>query len=449
MPFEILDTFSLPGDPLKPNDDAFGHADNAAVVIDGATSLGEPLMPGDSDAAWIAHFGARRLIAHVQGGDAPQDALRHTLADAKKSFEALRRRAPEGKWEMPFASMAFAFEASEGFDFLWFGDCAGLLHRAPDAVETLGESLAAKQREAQNVAKLAKASGLSPVGTGGNRPEFLPALRQARERLNTVGKWVFSPDPEAAEHVGQRRVAAPKGSILLLASDGFPGAGHRLRSPHTAHTLMHKAIAKGLGILADELREIEDADPQGHKHPRFKKSDDANRGAAEAGVIGRRLFAFFVWGSPPTKNSSLPGLSGRPIFREHENWVARMKRAMTEGVEFYLFPASSVACAIAANGQHQRRHRIDHQRSRDGAEKILGADGRATTGARLSGGGAGCKARAAPSPRASRTSRPAAPPLPRRAAPPSARPSPPRSGAVRHAPPCRPGCSPRRRCSRS
>ncbi|MEI9887372.1 MAG: hypothetical protein WDN08_12880 [Rhizomicrobium sp.] len=38
---------------------------------------------------------------------------------------------------------------------------------------------------------------------------------------------------------------------------------------------MDKAVAKGLGILADELREIEDADPQGHKHPRFKKSDDA------------------------------------------------------------------------------------------------------------------------------------------------------------------------------
>ena len=54
MPFEILDTISLPGNPLKPNDDAFGHLDGAAVVLDGATSLGDPLMPGDSDAAWVA-----------------------------------------------------------------------------------------------------------------------------------------------------------------------------------------------------------------------------------------------------------------------------------------------------------------------------------------------------------------------------------------------------------
>ena len=71
MPFEILDTISLPGDPLKPNDDAFGHAENAAVVIDGATSLGDPLMPGDSDAAWLAHFGARHQSGSAQESAGP------------------------------------------------------------------------------------------------------------------------------------------------------------------------------------------------------------------------------------------------------------------------------------------------------------------------------------------------------------------------------------------
>ena len=91
MPFETLETLSLPGDPLKPNDDAFAHTDNAAVVLDGATSLGDPLMPGESDAAWIAHFGARRLMAHMRDGEAPREALRYALADAEKSFKGLRR----------------------------------------------------------------------------------------------------------------------------------------------------------------------------------------------------------------------------------------------------------------------------------------------------------------------------------------------------------------------
>lgn len=273
MSFEILDTLSIPGDPLKPNDDAFGHAPNAAVVLDGATSLGEPLMPGDSDAAWIAHFGARRLIAHVKDGDAPVDALRHTFEDAKKSFEALRKRPMREQWELPFASMAFAFAAPGGFDFLWYGDCAGLLHRPDNTVAVLGESFEAKKRESSGAAKLAKQQGVAPA-SGANLPEFLPALRMQRSKLNSGKKWVFSPEPRAADHVNSRRVAAPTGATLLLASDGFLALATDY-GRYTAHTLMEKAMARGLGILADELREIEDADPQGRKHPRFKKSDDA------------------------------------------------------------------------------------------------------------------------------------------------------------------------------
>jgi hypothetical protein len=272
MPFEILDTISIAGDPLKPNDDAFGHAETAAVVIDGATSLGDSLMPGESDAAWLAHFGARRLIAHVRDGNAPHDALRHALADAQKSFEALRRRAPAENWEIPMASMAFAGEAEGGFDFFWYGDCAGLLVIG-DTVEVLGESFAHKASEAERAAKLAREMGRAPA-SGSNLAEFLPALRKSRNTLNTGTHWVFSPDVRAAEYVSHARVAAPQGATLLLASDGFLALTTDY-GRYTPHTLMHKAMAKGLGILADELREIEDADAQGHKYPRFKKSDDA------------------------------------------------------------------------------------------------------------------------------------------------------------------------------
>ncbi|HEX4303310.1 MAG TPA: hypothetical protein VHZ78_10985 [Rhizomicrobium sp.] len=273
MPFEILDTLSLPGNPLKPNDDAFGHAESAAVVLDGATSLGDPLMPGDSDAAWVAHFGARRLMAHIRDGEAPLAALRFTLADAKKSFEALRRYAPKEKWQTPTASMMLAADTLSGFDALSFGDCVALVQRPDDTVEIVGEAFDKKAAESKRVAKLAKESGLAPAGDT-NRPEFLGALRAARNRVNSGRHWAFSPDPQAADHVAQHSIAAPRGTVVLLASDGFLAIASDY-GRYTAHTLMAKAIAKGLGILADELREIEDADPQGHKHPRFKKSDDA------------------------------------------------------------------------------------------------------------------------------------------------------------------------------
>lgn len=273
MPFEILDTLSLPGDALKPNDDAFGHIGDAAVVLDGATSLGDPLMPGDSDAAWIAHFGARRLMAHVRDGEAPKDALRYALADAEKSYAALRRREPQAQWEMPFASMAFAVECEAGFDFLWFGDCAGLLRHEEGKFDVLGHSFVSKAREAKGAAKAASDLKRAPVVEGSLEP-YLPLLRSERNRMNSGKRWAFSPDPRAAEHVLQSKVRVAKGSHLLLASDGFLA----LVSDYGAHTperLFERALKKGLGALGEELRTIEEGDPEGRKFPRFKKCDDA------------------------------------------------------------------------------------------------------------------------------------------------------------------------------
>jgi len=37
MSFEFIDALTLPGNPAKPNDDAFAQNENAAVVFDGAT----------------------------------------------------------------------------------------------------------------------------------------------------------------------------------------------------------------------------------------------------------------------------------------------------------------------------------------------------------------------------------------------------------------------------
>ena len=270
---EILDSLSLPGDAAKANDDAFGHVDGAAVVFDGATSLGESLLPGPSDAAWIAHFGARRLMAHMREGDAPQDALRHALEDAEKSFAGLRRRAPKEKWEIPTASMMFVSETAEGFEARWFGDCAALVKRPDTAIEVVGEAFDKRARESQRVARISKERNLAPTA-GIDRAEYLPALRAARNHVNSGRHWAFSPDHRAADHVESQIVAAPRGAILLLASDGFLAAASDY-GLYDAQTLVDAAQAKGLAAIGAEIRACEQADSLGIRFPRFKKSDDA------------------------------------------------------------------------------------------------------------------------------------------------------------------------------
>jgi serine/threonine protein phosphatase PrpC len=273
MNFDQLEYLSLPGDTAKANEDAFGYGGNAALVIDGATPLGDGLMPGPSDAAWIAQFGARRLMAHLRDGDGARKALRAALGDAQKSFEALRRHEPEEMWQMPCASMMLAVEGEDGIEFLWFGDCAALVRQGDQPVTVVGETFDKRAAEAKRAQALAKEKNVSPAANL-SRAEFLGSLRASRNRINSGNNWLFSPDVKAAAHVSRRVMKVQSGGELLLLSDGFLA----LASDYGAYSpdsLMAAALSKGLAALGEELRAIEADDGGGDKFPRFKKSDDA------------------------------------------------------------------------------------------------------------------------------------------------------------------------------
>jgi hypothetical protein len=272
--FALVQSFSIPGDPEKVNDDAFQVEEEAAAVFDGATGLGDSLMPGPSDAAWIAQFGVRRVMSHLRDGDAPIEAVRRALEDTKTSFGGLRRRAPTERYEIPYASMMLAVAQDDGLQALWFGDCAMLVQRPDGETEIVGEALEKRAAEAKRARMLADAKGLPPVGAL-SRAEFTPFIRTARNLVNTDrGGWLFSPEPRAADHVATATVAAPPGTHLLLCSDGFLV----LASDYGAYDgagLMCAALEKGLAALGDEVRVIEKDDADGRRFPRFKQSDDA------------------------------------------------------------------------------------------------------------------------------------------------------------------------------
>ncbi len=298
MSLTLLDQLSLPGDPAKPNEDALAHLDRAALVLDGATPLGPSLLPGASDAAWIAQFGARRLAAHLADGDAPQDALRYALTDAEKSFAGLTREPIREKWQTPCASMMLVCDplrpshlggatgtspasanARGGggpeprvFEFLWFGDCAAIVEQ-DGQLEAVGETLEKREAEAARARMVAQMAGMS-AASGIDRPQIEPLLRAARNRINSGRNWLFSPDARAAGHASRHMMSLQAGATVLIASDGFLA----LVSDYGAYDmqgLIAGAKDKGLAALGRQLREIEDADPLGETFPRFKKSDDA------------------------------------------------------------------------------------------------------------------------------------------------------------------------------
>jgi len=274
MRFELLDSLTIPGNPAKPNDDAFGHVERAAIVMDGATGLGESLMPGESDAAWLAHLGVKLLMVFMRAPISPRLALNAVFNQVEYAYVTGRRRAPADTWETPFASMMFVAENAKGFEALSFGDCAALVKRPGAAIEILGEAFEKRALEASRVARLARARGMNPAGNV-NRPEFLEALRKARNFVNTEkGHWLFGPDAAAADHVAIKQIDAPAGTIVLLTTDGFLALASDY-GRYDAEGLIAAAQAKGLKALGEELRTVEAGDPEGVAYPRFKTSDDA------------------------------------------------------------------------------------------------------------------------------------------------------------------------------
>jgi hypothetical protein len=274
MPFEIVESLSLPGDSSKPNEDAFAAEPFAAVVLDGATMVSENLMPGRSDAAWISSFGVRRLMAHLKDGASPRAALRHALADAERSFVGLRRRAPQAPWEYPLASMVLAVPAEDGFDLLWYGDCAALMLLPDGSTSVVGPALERKAGETSAAQRFLDETGLAPVEAL-NGDKYLPLFRAGRDKVNTsAGEWVFSPVAAASEHTFRARYRAPVGALLLLCSDGFLALASAYDAIPTS-ALVAAARDEGLKALGDRLRAVEESDPEGRNYPRFKKSDDA------------------------------------------------------------------------------------------------------------------------------------------------------------------------------
>ncbi|MFA6123558.1 MAG: protein phosphatase 2C domain-containing protein [Sphingomonas sp.] len=264
MRFDLLQSISLAGDIAVANDDRTGSSDVLAWVIDGATDLGESGLVGSrGGAAWLA---LEADAAFAAAGDASIDAIcKGVFARLARRFAAQRTRAPIAAWELPSASFLAARVGKDGLACRWLGDCAGLLKRG-DTVERIGPP-ASKDDENASAAALAE-HGLGLK----QRPQpILDALRRSRGR---VGRYALGVDPAAVEHLGGAVLPCAAGDELLLMSDGFAA----LVDVYTAcdlDGLFGELATLGLAGLALRLREIEQADADFTRFPRFKRSDDA------------------------------------------------------------------------------------------------------------------------------------------------------------------------------
>jgi hypothetical protein len=275
---EVVDSLSDPAKPGAENEDRIGWNATAAFVIDGATSLGPPVIaPPGSDAAWIAEW-AR---AYMAAGLAPDRSLRAVVRElcsaARDRF--LGAADPEiERYRHPSASFQSLRVTDAGLEIAGLGDCT-LFLRDDTGSLTRHSGLRAGRSGEQSSARMAlnRTGGLDADGEGFRDAETLAALRMSRARHNTEGGvWTLGIHPDAGDHVRIEMPAIRLPVLGLLCSDGFADIVDNY-ALHTAAALMDRAERDGLGVLLSEIRRIErDIDPKGLQFPRYKRSDDAS-----------------------------------------------------------------------------------------------------------------------------------------------------------------------------
>lgn len=184
-------------------EDTCGYAGATAWVIDGASSLLQPLgLPGPSDPAWYARH--LDLLLTEAARSAPGAApAREVLADALTRMDVMAQTlVGEERTRFPSAALCLAQLDGDGVEILALADCHAV-------VELADGSLVHVTHEPADI-RLAHAED----------PGQEHELRiQDRELRNTPGRlWVARREPEAAYQARRIRLGRPR--RVVLASDG-------------------------------------------------------------------------------------------------------------------------------------------------------------------------------------------------------------------------------------
>lgn len=275
--FTVLDRISRPGHPDKPNEDICGVSGDWAWVIDTSIFPGTaPVMPGRSDAAWLARFADERLSNLApQAQDGPA-LLRHVMEEARTAYRAV---APAERHEdfiaWPLGAMTLVHRRADALDAWTFGDTTAYLRQPDGSVQVLGDAPNLRDFEAAKAAELMRQARSRPTAIL-DEPVFLAWLgeRRERQRASGVPAALLSFNPDAVDRLRHETAPCADGAVVLLASDGFSALVDLYRAMD-AKAVVEAALASGLEPLVELAREIEtERDPDGTLYPRFKTSDD-------------------------------------------------------------------------------------------------------------------------------------------------------------------------------
>ena len=256
-----------PGTAEKPNEDFAAATATVAVVLDGVTQRAGLETGCIHDAHWYVSQLGTRLLGHVTE---PQGALTEALAVSIKEVAALHSATCDlDNPGTPAAAVAMLREQATMIDYLVLADCV-LLADGPGGLHLISDD------RIEHIAQDAK-HATEHEATGS--PEHSRLMRQLvtqrlRQRNQPGGYWVADADPDAASHA--LTGSWPKDDVhrAAILTDGASRLTDLFALADWPE-LLDQLTANGPASILHAVRKAEDADPDGRRWPRSKRSDDA------------------------------------------------------------------------------------------------------------------------------------------------------------------------------
>lgn len=282
MPLQVIDALSQAGLVGKANDDAYGASPQAVWVIDGATGLSkDKLTTADSDASWFAHRISTHLGDSLKTAQPLEDAAAYAMANTSRDLLDICKTLPANGVDLPCASGLIAQQNGDDIDIAFYGDCHLLALHPDGTLVHFGGDPVHEKIDADNIAEMAntRKEGESLADA---RARVIPLVIQGRLRANgkenSYPVWApFAHEADCYAHakrLHKGRFSAPRGTYILVMSDGFYRLVDVLQEMSPEHLVM-AAKDYGLAPLIDHLRKLEEMDSEALSHPRLKAHDDA------------------------------------------------------------------------------------------------------------------------------------------------------------------------------
>ncbi|MEU1734409.1 hypothetical protein [Streptosporangium sp. NPDC020145] len=251
-----------------PNEDAVAATSQVVVVVDGVSApknLPTGCIHGTS---WYARSLASQIVASVSRASKVdlQLALDEALRGVAASHVDTCDLSCDGT---PSATVAVLCENAERIDYLVLSDAVIAIE------DSSSVGVIADKRVEQLLGSLIDATKAVPVGSPEHEERLIKLVSEQRKLRNVQGGyWLAGAIPEAAEHAIVGSVAAENIHCAAVMTDGAASLVDLYQAMSWKDALKEFASEHPYKWI-ERVREIEIADSDAVRWPRYKTSDDA------------------------------------------------------------------------------------------------------------------------------------------------------------------------------